>query len=114
MARMSAMGIRYIRVIRGCWNPVCKIVHLEARGEKMHRATKIIVVVVLLISSSIFLFGLGQKQPKVNTPSSVVWKSPPEGQSDNYAGAEACAACHPVHADILGKSAHAKAALKGC
>ena len=80
----------------------------------MRQATKIIAVVVLLIGSSIFLFGLGQKQPRVNTPSSVVWKPPAEGQSDNYAGAEACAACHPVHAEIFGKSAHAKAALKGC
>ena len=78
----------------------------------MHRATKIIAMVALLVGSSMFLFGLGQKQPKVNTPSSVVWKPPAEGQSDNYAGAEACAACHPVHADMFAKSVHAKAAPK--
>src|SRR6185295_5088707 len=76
------------------------------------RKLKITLLVVLLGGSSILVFGLGQKQPKANTPSPVVWKMPTQGQSGDYAGAEACAACHPVHSEIFDKSIHAKAAPK--
>ena len=78
----------------------------------MHPATKVILPAVLLISSSIFLFGLGQKQPKANQASSVVWKAPTQGQASDYAGVDACIACHPVHADMFQKSVHAKASPK--
>src|SRR5262245_26400638 len=78
----------------------------------MRHATKLIPLMVLLGGSSLFLLALGQKQPKVNMPSSVVWKPPAEGQPGDYAGADACIGCHPVHADAFLKTVHAKAAPK--
>jgi predicted CXXCH cytochrome family protein len=78
----------------------------------MHGRVKLALLVVLLGGSSILVYGLGQKQPKANTPSSVVWKIPTQGQFGDYAGAEACAACHPVHSEVFNKSIHAKAAPK--
>jgi predicted CXXCH cytochrome family protein len=67
---------------------------------------------VLLAGSSILVFGLGQKQPKPNMTSSVVWKAPADGQVGDYAGTEVCTACHPVQTDMFAKTAHAKAAPK--
>jgi predicted CXXCH cytochrome family protein len=77
----------------------------------MPRTTKPILVLLLIISSSILLFGLSQKQPKVNSPSSVVWKQP-QGNAADYAGMDACISCHPVHADMFLKTSHSKAAPK--
>jgi predicted CXXCH cytochrome family protein len=67
---------------------------------------------VLLAGSSILVFGLGQKQPKPNQTTSVVWKAPADGQVGDYAGTEVCTSCHPVYADMFAKSAHALAAPK--
>ena len=78
----------------------------------MRGGRKIIFVGVLLAGSSIALFGLGQKQPKANMTSSVVWKAPALGQAGDYAGIDACLACHPVHGDAFSKTVHAKAAPK--
>ena len=78
----------------------------------MRPRVKLVLLAVLLGGSSILVFGLGQKQPKVNTPSSVVWKIAVQGQAADYAGAEACAACHPVHSEVFVKSVHAKGAPK--
>ena len=78
----------------------------------MRSATKATLVVVLLAGSSILLFGLGQKQPRPNATSSVVWKLPPYGRPDDYAGMEVCVSCHPVQADMFSKTAHAKNAPK--
>src|SRR5213595_3928992 len=78
----------------------------------MHQKIKLPLLVVLLGGSSMFVLGLGQKQPKANTPSSVVWKLP-AGQPGEYAGAEACAACHPVHSGLFNKSIHASEAAAG-
>jgi predicted CXXCH cytochrome family protein len=77
----------------------------------MRLPIKLLFVLVPVVSSSIFL-GLGQKQPKVNTPSSVVWKAPAQGQPDEYAGEDACMGCHSVQGDQFLKTVHAKAAPK--
>jgi len=77
----------------------------------MRASIKVMLAVVPVVSSSIFL-GLGQKQPKANVPSSVLWKAPTEGQPGDYVGAEACASCHPVQSDQFNKSIHAKMAPK--
>jgi predicted CXXCH cytochrome family protein len=74
----------------------------------MRKTIKIISALVLAASSSVLLFGLSQKQPKANVPSSVVWKAPVEGQADQYAGADACIGCHPIHGDMFAKTVHAK------
>jgi predicted CXXCH cytochrome family protein len=78
----------------------------------MRATIKALVMVALVGGSSLFLFGLGQKQPKVNTPSSVVWKLPQLGQPGDYVGADACIACHPAHGDAFLKTVHATAAPK--
>src|SRR5438093_13426652 len=78
----------------------------------MHQRMKILLLILLIAGSSMLVFGLGQKQPKSNTPSSVVWKTPTEGQAGDYAGADACIACHSVHGDEFLKTMHAKAAPK--
>src|SRR5207237_3652935 len=82
------------------------------RGTFMHQRTKILLLTVLIAGSSMLVYGLGQKQPKSNTASSVVWKAPTQGQAGDYAGADACIACHPVHGDVFSKTVHAKAAPK--
>src|SRR5206468_10711501 len=86
--------------------------HIDTGKNVMHQRTKLTLLVVLLGGSSMLAVGLAQKQPKVNTPSSTVWKAPVQGQPDDYAGAEACAACHPVHSELFNKSPHARAAPK--
>jgi predicted CXXCH cytochrome family protein len=78
----------------------------------MRSVPKLIFGLLLLGGSSIFIFGFGQKQPRVNLPSSVVWRAPTQGQPGDYAGMEACIGCHPVHADAFIKTVHAKAAPK--
>jgi predicted CXXCH cytochrome family protein len=78
----------------------------------MRQAMKVSLVVILLGGSSIFLFGLGQKQPKVNLPSSTVWKPAVQEKAGDYVGVETCVGCHPVHADAFLKTVHAKAAPK--
>src|SRR5687768_18497497 len=75
----------------------------------MRRERTLTLFIALLSSFPIFAFALSQKQPKANVASSVVWKAP-AGQAADYAGADACIACHPVHADMFLKSAHADAA----
>ena len=77
----------------------------------LHRI-RLILLLAMLGCSSFVVYGLAQKQPKANTASSVVWKMPAQGQPGDYAGAEACSACHSVHSDIFNKSIHAKAAPK--
>src|SRR5262245_8586808 len=77
----------------------------------MRLPIKVLFVLVPVVSSTIFL-GLGQKQPKVNAPSSVVWKAPAQGQEGEYAGADACMGCHSVQGDMFLKTVHAKAAPK--
>jgi predicted CXXCH cytochrome family protein len=72
----------------------------------MRQVMKVILVVIALAGSSIFLFGIGQKQPKANIPTSVVWKAPTEGQPEDYAGAEACMGCHPLQGDQFSKTVH--------
>jgi len=79
----------------------------------MRQGIRLTLLMVLLGSSTVLVFGLAQKQPKANQASSVVWKAPVQGQSGDYAGAEACAACHPVHSELFNKSVHAKAVPKG-
>ena len=78
----------------------------------MRSVSKVICVIFLVVGSSIFLFGLGQKQPRVNTPSSTVWRPPAQGQPADYAGAETCIGCHPVHGDTFSQSVHAKVSPK--
>src|SRR2546427_265860 len=63
----------------------------------MYRYRRIPPAMILIIGSSMFVWGLSQKQPKVNSPSSTVWKQPAQGQPDDYAGADVCAACHSAH-----------------
>ena len=74
---------------------------------------KLTLLLALFGCSSLLVYGLGQKQPKSNTASSVVWKLPAQGQPGDYAGAEACINCHPVHGDAFLKTVHANAAQKG-
>src|SRR5262245_12676661 len=70
---------------------------------------KLLLFGLLVVGSSLLLFGLGQKQPKANQSASVVWKAP-EGKAEDYAGAETCGICHSSHSDAYLKTAHAKAA----
>jgi len=79
----------------------------------MRQALKVSLVLLFLGGSSLLLFGIGQKQPKANSPSSVVWKGPTQGQPSDYAGVDACIACHPVHADQFLKTAHAQPPPRG-
>jgi predicted CXXCH cytochrome family protein len=68
---------------------------------------------VLLLGGSLMLgLALGQKQPKANTSSSVVWKTPTEGTAADYVGSEVCAVCHPGQAEAFDKTVHAKAIPK--
>jgi predicted CXXCH cytochrome family protein len=73
----------------------------------MRPPTSIFVLLLLAVCSAL-AYGVGQKQPKASNPSSVVWKAPAEAPAD-YAGTEACVACHPVHADMFSRTVHAKA-----
>src|SRR5262249_8366568 len=74
----------------------------------MRSLAKVISIVFFLVGSTVLLFGSAQKQPKVNTPSSVVWKAPAEGQPADYVGTETCAGCHPAHADLFARPPHAR------
>jgi predicted CXXCH cytochrome family protein len=78
----------------------------------MSQIAKVLSVGICLTAFSVLLWGTGQKQPKANTPTSVVWKLPAQGQAGDYAGMEECIACHPLHASMFLKTVHAKAASK--
>ena len=78
----------------------------------MYRYRRIPPAMILIIGSSMFVWGLSQKQPKVNSPSSTVWKQPTQGQPDDYVGADVCTACHSVYSDAFLKTVHAKTAPK--
>src|SRR5262245_51885129 len=75
----------------------------------MRSLAKVVSIIFFFGGSTILLFGLGQTQPRVNTPSSVVWKAPVDGRTEDYVGAETCIGCHPAHGDAFGKTVHARA-----
>ena len=77
----------------------------------MRRETIITLFVGILSSFPLLAFAISQKQARPNAASSVVWKAP-QGRAEDYAGMEACIACHPVHSDMFSKTPHAKAAPK--
>src|SRR3972149_11057260 len=77
----------------------------------MRRETIITLFMGVLSSFPLLAFDISQQQPRPNVASSVVWKAP-QGRAEDFAGTEACIACHPVHSDMFSKTPHAKAAPK--